>query len=108
MERRYTQQIEQLTAEVGVQWETTNKLQLDLDKQRRENSDLRRECAQKQALIDELKKDMQNRIRMYSHFSTNCHRLDYFRCSHPTIGHWSNRGGKKRPRTANSHFEHGQ
>lgn len=64
MERRYTQQIEQLTAEVGVQWETTNKLQLDLDKQRRENSDLRRECAQKQALIDELKKDMQSRIRM--------------------------------------------
>ncbi|XP_076264415.1 serologically defined colon cancer antigen 8 homolog isoform X1 [Rhynchophorus ferrugineus] len=62
VERRYTQQIEQLTAEVGVQWETTNKLQLELDKQRRENTDFRRECAQKQALIDELKKDMQNKI----------------------------------------------
>ncbi|XP_066256384.1 serologically defined colon cancer antigen 8 homolog [Euwallacea similis] len=62
VERRYTQQIEQLTTEVGVQWETTNKLQLELDKQRRENSDLRRECAQKQALIDELKKEMQNKI----------------------------------------------
>ncbi|XP_030759912.1 serologically defined colon cancer antigen 8 homolog isoform X2 [Sitophilus oryzae] len=62
VERRYTQQIEQLTAEVGVQWETTNKLQLELDKQRRENTDLRRECAQKQALIDELKKDMQSKI----------------------------------------------
>ncbi|XP_045463027.1 serologically defined colon cancer antigen 8 homolog isoform X2 [Harmonia axyridis] len=59
VERRYTQQIEQLTTELGVQWETTNKLQLELDKQRRENGDLRRECAQKQALIDELKKDMQ-------------------------------------------------
>ncbi|XP_045463029.1 serologically defined colon cancer antigen 8 homolog isoform X3 [Harmonia axyridis] len=62
VERRYTQQIEQLTTELGVQWETTNKLQLELDKQRRENGDLRRECAQKQALIDELKKDMQSKI----------------------------------------------
>ncbi|XP_048525300.1 serologically defined colon cancer antigen 8 homolog isoform X3 [Dendroctonus ponderosae] len=62
VERRYTQQIEQLTTEVGVQWETTNKLQLELDKQRREGADLRRECVQKQALIDELKKEMQNKI----------------------------------------------
>lgn len=62
VERRYTQQIEQLTAELGVQWETTNKMQLELDKQRRENADLRREVTQKQALIDELKKDMQNKI----------------------------------------------
>lgn len=47
---------------MGVQWETTNKLQLELDKQRRDSADLRRECAQKQALIDELKKEMQNKI----------------------------------------------
>lgn len=66
VERRYTQQIEQLTAELGVQWETTNKMQLDLDKQRRENADLRREVAQKQSLIDELKKDMQNKISKHS------------------------------------------
>ncbi|CAG9816011.1 unnamed protein product [Phaedon cochleariae] len=63
VERRYTQQIEQLSAELGAQWETTNKLHLELDIQRRENGDLRRESAQKQALIDELKKDMQNRIK---------------------------------------------
>ncbi|KAJ3662136.1 hypothetical protein Zmor_006495 [Zophobas morio] len=62
VERRYTQQIEQLTTELGVQWETTNKLQLELDKQRRENGDLRRELAQKQALLDGMKKDMQNKI----------------------------------------------
>ncbi|KAL1518197.1 hypothetical protein ABEB36_001858 [Hypothenemus hampei] len=62
VERRYTQQIEQLNAELGVQWEQSNKLQLELDKQRRENADLRRENAQKQALIEELKKDMQNKI----------------------------------------------
>ncbi|XP_074028195.1 serologically defined colon cancer antigen 8 homolog isoform X2 [Leptinotarsa decemlineata] len=62
VERRYSQQIEQLTTELGVQWESSNKLQLELDKQRRENADLRREVAQKQALIDELKKEMQNKI----------------------------------------------
>lgn len=45
-----------------MQWETTNKLQLELDKQRRENADLRRELAQKEALLDGMKKDMQNKI----------------------------------------------
>lgn len=54
--------MEQLNAELSIQWESTNKLQLELDKQRRENTDLRREIAQKQSLIDELKKDMQNKI----------------------------------------------
>ncbi|KAI4472113.1 serologically defined colon cancer antigen 8 [Holotrichia oblita] len=62
VERRYSQQIEQLTAELGIQWEQTNKLQLELDKQRRENGDLRRELAQKQAHIDDLKKDMNSKI----------------------------------------------
>ncbi|XP_017770211.1 PREDICTED: serologically defined colon cancer antigen 8 homolog isoform X2 [Nicrophorus vespilloides] len=62
VERRYTQQIEQLTSELGVHWEQNGKLQLELDKQRRESTDSRRELAQKQALIDELKKEMQNKI----------------------------------------------
>ena len=62
VERRYSQQIEQLTAELGVQWEQTNKLHLELDKQRRENTDMRREIAQKQAHIEELKKDMISKI----------------------------------------------
>lgn len=61
VERRYTQQIEQLTAELGIQWETTSKLQLELDKQRREDSDVKREVAQKQAHIDELRKEMQSK-----------------------------------------------
>lgn len=65
VERRYTQQIEQLTTELGVQWESTNKLQLELDKQRRDNADLRRDVAQKIALIDEMKKDLQNKISKY-------------------------------------------
>ncbi|XP_065162267.1 serologically defined colon cancer antigen 8 homolog isoform X2 [Atheta coriaria] len=62
VERRYSQQIEQLSSELGVHWEQSNKLQLELDKHRRENADLRRELAQKQAQIDELKKEMQSKI----------------------------------------------
>ncbi|KAF5285545.1 hypothetical protein FQA39_LY16610 [Lamprigera yunnana] len=62
MERRYAQQIDQLTTDLGVQWETTSKVQLELEKQRRDNSDLRRELAQKQAYIDELKKEMNSKI----------------------------------------------
>ncbi|GLV42685.1 uncharacterized protein CBL_03425 [Carabus blaptoides fortunei] len=59
VERRYSQQIEQLTTELGVQWETASKLQLELDKQRREDNDVRRDIAQKQAHIDELRKEIQ-------------------------------------------------
>ncbi|XP_031357563.1 serologically defined colon cancer antigen 8 homolog isoform X3 [Photinus pyralis] len=62
MERRYAQQIDQLTTDLGVQWETTSKVQLELEKQRRDNSDLRRELAQKQAYVDELKKEMHSKI----------------------------------------------
>lgn len=62
VERRYTQQIEQLTTELGIQWETASKLQLELDKLRRENSDLRRELAQRQVQIEEIKKETQNKL----------------------------------------------
>ncbi|KAK5640578.1 hypothetical protein RI129_011389 [Pyrocoelia pectoralis] len=62
MERRYAQQIDQLTTDLGVQWEAASKVQLELEKQRRDNSDLRRELAQKQAYIDELKKEMHTKI----------------------------------------------
>lgn len=65
VERRYSQQIEQLTNELGVQWETNSKLQLELDKQRREAADLRRELTQKQAHIDELRKEMQKKMGMF-------------------------------------------
>lgn len=54
-----------MTSELGVQWETTSKLQLELDKQRREDGDVRRELIQKQAHIDELKKEMQSKTGNY-------------------------------------------
>lgn len=62
VERRYNQQIEQFTADIATHWETTNKSQLESEKQRREINDLRRELSQKQAAMDNLKKELQNKI----------------------------------------------
>ncbi|KYN02166.1 PREDICTED: serologically defined colon cancer antigen 8 homolog [Cyphomyrmex costatus] len=62
VERRYNQQIEQLTADIATHWETTNKSQLETEKQRREINELRRELSQKQNAMDNLKKELQNKI----------------------------------------------
>lgn len=62
VERRYNQQIEQLTADIANHWETTNKSQLESEKQRREINELRRELSQKQTAMDNLKKELQNKI----------------------------------------------
>ncbi|XP_020710941.2 serologically defined colon cancer antigen 8 homolog [Athalia rosae] len=62
IERRYSQQIEQLTADAASHWDTASKSQLESEKQRREMGDLRRDLAQKQALIEELKKELQSKI----------------------------------------------
>ncbi|EZA60458.1 Serologically defined colon cancer antigen 8-like protein [Ooceraea biroi] len=61
-ERRCNQQIEQLTADVASHWETANKSQLESEKLRRENNELRRESAQKQSAMDNLKKELQSKI----------------------------------------------
>ncbi|XP_071560567.1 serologically defined colon cancer antigen 8 homolog [Temnothorax nylanderi] len=62
VERRYNQQIEQFTADIATHWETTNKSQLESEKQRREINELRRELSQKQTAMDNLKKELQNKI----------------------------------------------
>lgn len=61
-ERRCDQRIEQLTAEIASHWETANKSQLESEKLRRENNELRRESAQKQSVIDNLKRELQSKI----------------------------------------------
>ncbi|KAK7869113.1 hypothetical protein R5R35_006583 [Gryllus longicercus] len=61
-ERRYAQQVEQLTCDLSAQWDTAGKLQLELEKQRRTESELRRELQQKSAIIEELKKELQTKI----------------------------------------------
>ncbi|XP_047351262.1 serologically defined colon cancer antigen 8 homolog isoform X1 [Vespa velutina] len=62
VERRYSQQVEQLSADIASQWNVANKSQLESEKQQRELLDLKRELSQKQTIIDNLKKDLQNRI----------------------------------------------
>ncbi|XP_029162843.1 serologically defined colon cancer antigen 8 homolog isoform X2 [Nylanderia fulva] len=62
IERRYNQQIEQCTADIASHWETANKSQLESEKQRREINELKRELSQKQTTIDNLKKELQNKI----------------------------------------------
>jgi len=61
-ERRCNQQIEQLTTDIASHWETANKSQLESEKLRRENNELRRESAQKQSAIDNLRKELQSKI----------------------------------------------
>lgn len=62
LERQYSQQIEQLTADIVSHWEAANKSQLESEKQRREINELRRELSQKQTVVDNLKKELQDKI----------------------------------------------
>lgn len=62
LERRYTRQMEQLSTDLTSQWDSTSKLQLELEKQRRVEVDLRRDLQQKTVTIEELKKELQNKI----------------------------------------------
>ncbi|PSN34350.1 hypothetical protein C0J52_17268 [Blattella germanica] len=62
LERRYTQQMEQLSTDLTSQWDSSSKLQLELEKQRRVEADLRRDLQQKTVTIEELKKELQNKI----------------------------------------------
>uniref|UniRef100_A0A146L8Z3 Serologically defined colon cancer antigen 8 n=1 Tax=Lygus hesperus TaxID=30085 RepID=A0A146L8Z3_LYGHE len=57
-ERRYTLQIERLNGDLAAQWDTANRLNLELDRARRTESELRREISQRNAVIDELKKEL--------------------------------------------------
>ncbi|XP_076246042.1 serologically defined colon cancer antigen 8 homolog isoform X2 [Calliopsis andreniformis] len=62
VEHRFNQQVEQLSADVASHWDAANKSQLESEKQRRELTDLRRELSQRQIFIDNLKKELQNKI----------------------------------------------
>ncbi|XP_076280670.1 serologically defined colon cancer antigen 8 homolog isoform X2 [Lasioglossum baleicum] len=62
VERRYSQQIEQLSVDLASHWDTASKSQLESEKQRRELTELRRELSQKQTFIDSIKKELQNKI----------------------------------------------
>lgn len=79
IERRYNQQIEQFTADIASHWETANKSQLESEKQRREINELKRELSQKQTSIDNLKKDLQNKIcKFINNYVNKCELKEHF------------------------------
>ncbi|XP_049802708.1 serologically defined colon cancer antigen 8 homolog isoform X4 [Schistocerca nitens] len=61
-ERRYAQQVEQLSSDLAVQWDAVGKLQLELERERRIEADLRRELQQKNCTVEELKKELHTKI----------------------------------------------
>ncbi|XP_059480044.1 serologically defined colon cancer antigen 8 homolog isoform X3 [Neocloeon triangulifer] len=62
VERRCQSQVEQLQAELSSQWDTTSRLQLEVEKLRRVDAELRRELANKNATLDDLAKETQSKI----------------------------------------------
>lgn len=60
-ERRYNYQVDQLGGDLTNQWEQSSKMQLDLERYRRVEADLKRELGQKLSQIDELKTDMKTK-----------------------------------------------
>ncbi|XP_043256708.1 serologically defined colon cancer antigen 8 homolog isoform X1 [Colletes gigas] len=62
IERKYNHQVEQLSNDVASHWNVVNKSKLESEKQRRELTELKKELSQKQILISNLKKELQNEI----------------------------------------------
>lgn len=62
VERRYSQQVEQLSNDVANHWETANKTHLEMEKQKREIEDLRRELGQSRSYVEDLKKETSIKI----------------------------------------------
>lgn len=57
-ERRYNYQVDQLGGDLSSQWEVASRLQLEVERHKRLESDYRRDLAQKNAQIDEIKTEM--------------------------------------------------
>ncbi|XP_026837972.1 uncharacterized protein LOC6553252 isoform X1 [Drosophila erecta] len=57
-ERRYNTQVDQLGGDLSCQWEQVSKLQLDLERQKRYETDLKRDVASRNSQIEELKMEL--------------------------------------------------
>ncbi|CRL03187.1 CLUMA_CG016485, isoform A [Clunio marinus] len=66
-DRRYTYQVDQLGGDLTSQWEQSSKLQLELERMKRIESDLKRELASKNNQIDELKTEI--KLKNTAHLS---------------------------------------
>ncbi|XP_058836209.1 plectin isoform X4 [Topomyia yanbarensis] len=64
-ERRYTFQVDQLGGDLSSQWEQATKLQLELERMKRIESDYKREISQKNSQLDELKLELKNKMAIF-------------------------------------------
>ncbi|CAB0035907.1 unnamed protein product [Trichogramma brassicae] len=60
-ERKFSQQMEQLSADMASHWEAASKSHLESEKQRWDIAELKKQLIQKAALVDELKADFFNK-----------------------------------------------
>ncbi|CAH2098768.1 unnamed protein product [Euphydryas editha] len=60
-EQRYLAHCDELQNDLAAQFDNVAKLQLDLERQRREENDLKRELSMKNAAIEELKMELKNK-----------------------------------------------
>lgn len=60
-ERRYNYQVDQLGGDLSNQWETASRLQLELERQKRVETDYRRDLAQKNSQIDDLRSELKQK-----------------------------------------------
>lgn len=59
-ERRYNTQVDQLGGDLSSQWEQVAKLQLDLEREKRYATDLKRDLSNRNAQIEELKMELRS------------------------------------------------
>lgn len=60
-ERRYNFQVDQLGGDLSSQWETASRLQLELERQKRIEADYRRDLAQKNSQIEDLRTEIKQK-----------------------------------------------
>ncbi|XP_026324557.1 serologically defined colon cancer antigen 8 homolog isoform X1 [Hyposmocoma kahamanoa] len=60
-EQRYNAHFDELQHDLAVQYDNVAKLQLELERQRREENDLKRELSMKNSAIEELKMELKNK-----------------------------------------------
>lgn len=60
-ERRYNYQVDQLGGDLSSQWEIASRLQLELERQKRVEADYRRDLAQKNSQIEDLRSELKQK-----------------------------------------------
>ncbi|XP_031627723.1 serologically defined colon cancer antigen 8 homolog isoform X5 [Contarinia nasturtii] len=60
-ERRYSYHVQQVDGDLSSQWETASRLQLELERQKRAEADYRRDLAQKNSQIEDLRSEMKQK-----------------------------------------------